>query len=83
MASGLDPDAFWIKTPYEASLILEGRGEALDREHNEFAWLAWHIAALPRMKVFPKLKDLQSRTKASSRKEMSPDLQWALMSRMG
>lgn len=29
--------------------------------HDELAWLAWHTAALPLMKKFPKLTDLQAR----------------------
>lgn len=82
MAFGLDPDAFWTKTPYEIAIIFEGRNEALSREHNEFAWLAWHIAELPRHARLPKLKDLQIRSVSSPRKETSPELQWAMMSRM-
>lgn len=29
------------------------------REHNERAWLAWHIAALYRQEKLPPLRDLQ------------------------
>lgn len=30
----------------------------LEREQQDRAWLAWHIAALPRMKNFPALEKL-------------------------
>jgi Uri superfamily endonuclease len=39
-------------------LIFEGAVKRLEREHNERAWLAWHIAYLPRTKKPVKLKDL-------------------------
>lgn len=28
----------------------------IEREHHARAWLAWHIAALPRLKKFPTLE---------------------------
>lgn len=34
-----------------------------DREHNDRAWLAWHIAALTRTKKMPKLQKLQVRVR--------------------
>lgn len=63
MSLDLDPDAFWNKTPREIALILEGRGEALTRRHNENAWLAWHIVRLGHVdpKKFPKLEKLLGR----------------------
>jgi hypothetical protein len=37
----------------------------LEREQQDRAWLAWHIAALPRMKNFPTLEKLMGgKTKA-------------------
>ena len=39
---------------------MRGRSTYLKREHNDRAWLAWHIAYLPRAKKPVKLKALQS-----------------------
>ncbi|WP_051057052.1 hypothetical protein [Bradyrhizobium yuanmingense] len=81
MACGLDPDAFWSKTPRQVSLIFAGKQAQFTREHNERAWLAYHTAALPRMKKFPKLRTLLAR----DRKPQSPDQmlaiakQWTLL----
>jgi len=36
---------------------------ATRREHNNRAWLAWHIAALSRAKKLPALKSLYTRDK--------------------
>lgn len=33
-------------------------GRVIEREQQSRAWLAWHVAALPRMKKFPKLESL-------------------------
>lgn len=34
------------------------RAAVLRREHNDRAWLAWHIAALPKAKRLPSLQSL-------------------------
>ncbi|MBN8959330.1 MAG: phage tail assembly chaperone, partial [Rhizobiales bacterium] len=60
---GFDPDQFWRKTPREIRLILDARSAASEREHNERAWLAWHIAALSRAKVMPKIDKLMAKPK--------------------
>lgn len=67
---GLDENTFWRKTPRQIVRTLQAKGEQFKREHNERAWLAWHIAALPRAKKFPKLEDLMKR---GPRKAMTPD----------
>jgi Uri superfamily endonuclease len=41
-------------------LPFRGASERLKREQNERAWLAWHIAYLPRSKKPVKLKDMMS-----------------------
>lgn len=38
-----------------------------EREHNERAWLAWHIVALDRVKKFPDLEKLLIRPEAKRR----------------
>lgn len=73
---GLDPDAFGRQTPRRLVLILEARGRAAQRRHDERAWHAWHTAALGRIKDFP---DLESLLSVASRKEQSAeDIEWAL-----
>lgn len=44
------------------------------REHNERAWLAWHVAALPRSKKFPKLEKMLLRTGKKPRQTWQEDL---------
>lgn len=48
------------------------------REHNERAWLAWHIAALQRSKKLPKLKTLFSKATSRTRR-MTWQQQMAVM----
>lgn len=38
--------------------MLEGAAERAEIEQQGRAWLAWHIAALPRVKRFPELRAL-------------------------
>lgn len=38
------------------------------REHNERAWLAYHIAALPRAKKFPKIEAMMIKGDARRRR---------------
>ena len=45
------------------------RAKALEREHNERAWLAWHIAALTRAKKLPKLETLMHRRRGVATKQ--------------
>jgi hypothetical protein len=69
----LDPETFWRKTPREISIIMAGRGDALARQHNERAWLAWHIAALPRAKKFPKLEKMMVKAGPVKRVRQTPE----------
>lgn len=39
-------------------IVLSGAALAAEREQQGRAWLAWHIAALPRVKRFPSLDDM-------------------------
>lgn len=41
------------------SWIIAGERQAQERAYNERAWLAWHTAAMPLMKRFPRLSELQ------------------------
>ena len=49
---------FWRLTAREISVILDASASRLKREHNDRAWMVWHIEALSRAKKLPKLKDL-------------------------
>jgi hypothetical protein len=40
---------------------------AIEREHNDRAWLAWHIAALQRTRRMPKLDELTHRRRMKRR----------------
>jgi len=54
----LPPEQFWDVSPREASAIIKGAAGRLRREHNNRAWLAWHIAGLDRTKKLPKLESM-------------------------
>jgi hypothetical protein len=46
-------------------LVFQGASDRSEREQQGRAWLAWHTAALPRLKTFPKLESLTGiKTKA-------------------
>ncbi|MBP2465901.1 hypothetical protein CN204_17665 [Sinorhizobium meliloti] len=70
--SGQDPARFWRLTVREITVILEGCANRLKRQHNERAWLAWHIEALARQTRLPKLKTLLHGAPAGKRR-MSPE----------
>jgi hypothetical protein len=36
---------------------MRGAGKRIEREHQERAWLAWHVAALERQKTLPDFKN--------------------------
>lgn len=55
---GLSPESFWDQTPATLAAILEGRQRAMRHEQEGRAWLAWHTAALWRIKKLPKLREL-------------------------
>lgn len=69
MSVGGDPEVYWDSTPREVFAYLEGARIRLKREQEERAWLAWHIAALPLSKKFPKLEDMLGR----KRRRKSPE----------
>jgi hypothetical protein len=56
--SGQDPSHFWRLTLREIAVILDGAASRLKREHNDRAWMAWHIAALSRQKKMAALSEL-------------------------
>lgn len=58
MEAGFDPDAYWRQTPRLFDIAIRARIRVKEQDQQGRAWLAWHIAALPKMKRFPSLKDL-------------------------
>lgn len=85
MSFGLDPDAFWHKTPREISLIFEGTNERLVREFNDRVTLAWRIAGLTRTaaKNFPKKPDaLFAKTSRTSARHPQTTEQMVAMAKM-
>jgi len=53
---GHEPD-FWRQTPRTLQIFFEAKAKAAEQEQEQRAWLAWHMAALPMMKKFPKYQD--------------------------
>lgn len=56
---------FWSLTPREIKAHMDGAMNRLKAEHQGRAWLAWHTAALGRVKKMPKLEKLISEPKKS------------------
>jgi hypothetical protein len=56
----------------EIEYVLAGVAMRLKREHNETAWLAWHVEALARSKRLPKLRELMG-DEVKPGKRMSPE----------
>lgn len=52
-------ELFWSLTLREVAAIQNGVLARLRREHNELAWHAWHVAALPKAKKMPTLAAMQ------------------------
>lgn len=65
---GQSPSHFWGLTLREISAIVDGAAERERRAQNDRAWLAWHIAALPKLKRLPKLEKLMVRRRAVPRR---------------
>lgn len=70
----MSEDEFWRKTPRQVVRAFDAQNKILMREHNERAWLAWHIAALPRSKKLPKLEKMLLRTGKKTRQTWQEDL---------
>lgn len=62
-------------------LLAEAAAKRVEREHNSRAWLAWHIAAMQRMKRIPDLKKLTvrdtTRPRQTWRQQLEIMAQWA------
>ncbi|GLK49489.1 hypothetical protein GCM10017620_24620 [Brevundimonas intermedia] len=56
--AGFDPESYWRQTPRLYDIAIRARIRVREQEQQGRAWLAWHVAALPKMKRFPGLKEL-------------------------
>jgi len=57
---------FWALTPRETFMVLAAAGRRFEREHRRDAWIAWHTAALGRVKKLPSLQRLMPTKPARS-----------------
>lgn len=57
---------------------MQAQGRRLEREHNERAWLVWHVAKLMRAKKIPELKVLLAK-RVTPRERQSPEHQMMIM----
>ncbi|CAI2936036.1 hypothetical protein [Aminobacter niigataensis] len=72
---------FWCLTVREIGAILDGVSNRLKREHNDRAWVVWHIEALSRQKKLPKLKDLLHDAPKKSKRRQTVEEQIAIAHR--
>jgi hypothetical protein len=73
-AAGLDDRDFWRRTPKELSWKIEAQQDIFARQHNERAWLAWHIGALVRaQKKYPRLDSMLVNTKPRQLRRVTSD----------
>lgn len=84
MALGLSEDAFWRSTPRQIVRTFRAHSLRQQRDHNDRAWLAWHVAFLTRVepKKFPKLEKLLARAPVGRRKPQTAQQQQAIMTAM-
>ncbi len=75
MECGQEPSLFWRLTLREISVILEGATNRRKNDHNDRAWLAWHIEALARQKKLPKLTSLQHGTGKPKRNQTPEEIE--------
>ena len=72
LKAGATVEAFWSMTPRETYGLIQADTWRRDQAQRGRAWLAWHIAALQRVKRFPSLARLMGhRPKALSPDEMA------------
>lgn len=62
-------------------LLIEAAAKRFEREHNARVWLAWHIAAMQRMKKMPDIKKMflnnASRPRQSWQQQLQIMTKWA------
>ena len=68
---GLDLDRFWLMTPWQFSLAVEGWNKQREMQRDSDLFLAWHSAAFQRAKKMPKLSKILEKPKP--KQKMSGD----------
>lgn len=58
-------------TPRVMHLVFQGASERFEREQQGRAWMAWHVAALPRVEKFPTLESLMGIKRKAKRQTVS------------
>jgi len=69
---------FWRLTYRETQAVIDGAANRFRREHDDRAWLAWHIEALHRSKRLPKLKTLMHNARPAKKRQQTVDEQIAI-----
>lgn len=62
-------ETFWSLTPRETWMMMEAQAWRAEQEQRGRAWLAWHTAALARMKRLPPLARLLGQPEARALSE--------------
>jgi hypothetical protein len=63
-------------TPRQLERCFRAQADIFDREHKARAWLAWHVAALMRVKKLPRLERIAGR---SPTRPQTPDEMLAII----
>lgn len=64
LAAGIGAREFWDLTPRELGMVFEAALRRREREMERDTWLAWHVAALVRLKRLPPLRSLLAKPAA-------------------
>lgn len=62
----------------ETQAVIDGSVKRFEREHDDRAWLAWHIEGLRRTKRLPKLKTLLHNSKPEKKRRQTVEEQIAI-----
>ncbi len=77
VSAGFDPAAFWELSPRLYLIQMQGARKRLEAEHENRAWLAWHVEALRRCEKMPDLQKFVA-GKAAQPKTQSPEVLQAM-----
>ncbi len=66
LKAGVSVFEFWDMTPREVAQAMSAFAWRQRERQRELAWLAWHVAALMRVKKLPRLDELIPRERKTS-----------------
>ena len=75
---GFDLESFWDQTARTIQIAYEGAIERRRLEHNDRAWLAWHVAAMSRGKRLPALRTLMQKRRPTVEETTAGLAAWVL-----